>query len=86
MDEKIKGTIEDYEKYAQENGFKLNPDQKIIEMLVTGLLENEKIFGKRYCPCRVEHNDKNVCPCAYHKKEIEGQGHCHCFLFVSKES
>ncbi len=85
MDQKIEKAIKEYEDYADENGFRLNPDRKIVEMLVKSMFENEKKFGKRYCPCRLEHNDKTVCPCAYHKKEIEEQGHCHCFLFVSKE-
>jgi ferredoxin-thioredoxin reductase catalytic chain len=85
MDAKIKSLIEEYKDYAKENGFGLNPNQKMLEGVIRGLLENEKKFGKRYCPCRVEHNDKTVCPCVYHKDEIKEQGHCHCFLFTSKE-
>jgi len=50
--EKIKRIIEGYEKYAKENGFRLNPDGKAVETLVRGLLLNEKRYGERYCPCR----------------------------------
>ena len=87
MDEKNKKLIKKYEKYAKENGFRLNPNKKIVEQLIKGLLKNEEEYGKQYCPCRRVTNDKEenkriVCPCAYHKDEIKKQGHCHCFLFV----
>jgi len=54
-----------------------------------GLLENEKKYGAKYCPYRrvsrnKQKDKKIICPCVYHKKEIEEQGHCHCFLFVQK--
>ena len=80
--EEIRELTNRYREYAKKNGFRLNPNKKIVEHLVQGLLDNEKKYGKKYCPCRREHNDKVVCPCVYHKKEIEEQGHCHCFLFV----
>ena len=87
MNEKIKKLIKEYREYAEKNGFRLNPNKKIVEQLIKGLLENEKKYGKRYCPCRrvtsdKEKNKKIVCPCVYHKDEIKKQGHCHCFLFV----
>jgi len=85
--EKVKNIINDYEKYAEQNGFRLNPDRKVVENLVRGLLLNEKKYGKRYCPCRritgVEEEDKEkICPCVWHKEEIMKMGHCHCNLFV----
>jgi len=87
MDDKVNELIKEYEKYAEKNGFRLNPNKKIVEGVMKGLLENEKRFGKRYCPCRrvkgiPELDRKILCPCVYHKKEIETQGHCHCLLFV----
>lgn len=86
MHEKAKKLIEEYREYAEANGFRLNPNTKAVEHLVQALLKNEEQHGKRYCPCRKIHNDESVCPCIYHKKEIEEQGHCHCYLFVSKDS
>jgi len=82
----IKEWIE-YADYAQKNGFQLNPDKEIIERIINGLLENEKKYGKKYCPCRrvtgnQETDLKNVCPCYYHKDEIEKDGHCFCGLFT----
>lgn len=76
-----------FDNYAKENGFKLNPDNKIVEGLMKGLLENEKKHGKKYCPCRrvvgkPEEDDLKVCPCHWHKEEIKRDGHCLCLLFV----
>ena len=79
--------IKKSEEYAKESGFKINPNRKIVEGVVRGLLEREKKFGERYCPCRrvtgdKEEDKKIICPCVYHKEEIEKDGHCHCDLFV----
>ncbi|MCK4522175.1 MAG: ferredoxin:thioredoxin reductase [Nanoarchaeota archaeon] len=75
--------------YAEKNGFQLNPDKKIVETLINGLLKNEKKYGKRYCPCRrvtgnKEKDKKIICPCIYHKDEIKKSGHCLCLLFAKK--
>lgn len=83
---KVENLIKEYERYAQENGFGLNPNRIVIESLVKRLLENEEKYGARYCPCRPitgnsENDDKKICPCFWHKKEIEETGHCHCSLF-----
>ncbi|MDP3990921.1 MAG: ferredoxin-thioredoxin reductase catalytic domain-containing protein [Candidatus Nealsonbacteria bacterium] len=82
----IEQAIEKYEKYAQENGLSLNQNRKIVESVVKGLLENEKKHGKRFCPCRritgTSEDLQKVCPCFWHLKEIEKDGHCYCRLFV----
>lgn len=85
--EKIEEIIQEYEKYTKENGFQLNPDRKIVESVVKALIKREEKFGRRYCPCRrVTGNEKEdkkiICPCIYHKEEIEREGHCLCNLFV----
>ncbi|MFH1582448.1 MAG: thioredoxin [bacterium] len=85
--ETMESVIAKYEAYAKENGFKLNPEKEIVEKLITGILENEKKHGKKYCPCRrivgkPEEDDLKVCPCHWHKEEIEKDGHCLCMLFV----
>ena len=81
--------IRKYEEYAKKKGFKLNPNNEMVEAIITGLLHNEEKYGKRYCPCRRVTEDpkedkKIICPCVYHEKEIEEQGHCHCQLFFKK--
>jgi len=83
----ISSTIERYDNYAKSNGFRLNPDEKTVERVVKGIFENQKKYGKKYCPCRRVSGDeaedaKKICPCAFHKDEIEKDGHCFCNLFV----
>ena len=85
--EKIEELMVEYSKYAEENGFKLNPDKKIVERVINGLLENEKKHGQKYCPCRrvtgdKEEDSKKICPCFWHKDEINKDGHCFCRLYV----
>jgi ferredoxin-thioredoxin reductase catalytic chain len=82
--EKLRKEIEEY---AAEAGIKLNPDEKVIEKIINGLLVNRKEKGENYCPCRVITGDKKkdediICPCVFHRGEIEMQGHCLCLLFV----
>jgi ferredoxin-thioredoxin reductase catalytic subunit len=81
--------IKQYKEYAEKNGFQLNPNEKIVEGVVRGLLAMEEKFGQKYCPCRrvignLEEDKKIICPCIYHKDEIEKDGHCHCNLFVKQ--
>lgn len=83
----MESLIEKYQEYAKDSGFSLNPDKEAVERIVRGLLENEKKHGFQYCPCRritgnLEEDKKNICPCIYHKDEIEKLGHCLCGLFV----
>jgi thioredoxin len=79
--------IKSCQEYAEKNGFKLNPNREVVERLIKGLLENEKKYGARYCPCRRITGDKEedkgkICPCQWHREEIERDGHCFCGLFV----
>jgi ferredoxin-thioredoxin reductase catalytic chain len=76
-----------YKEHADKSGFRLNPNDKIVDATMKGLLRNEGKFGARYCPCRrvtgnKEEDKKIICPCVYHKDEIAKDGHCHCMLFV----
>lgn len=86
MEEQIQNLIKEYETYAKEKGFRLNPDKKVVENIVRMLLKKEKELGKRYCPCRRLSGDKKkdkeiICPCVFHQEEIKTKGHCHCLLF-----
>lgn len=85
--------MNDYDKimnwaqaYAGKNGFALNPDKEILEIVIHGLSANRQKHGKQYCPCRMrtgdeEEDKKIICPCVSHKEEIERDGRCHCALF-----
>jgi len=84
--EDIEKIIQSYQEYAEKNGFKLNPDREVVKRLVIGMLENEKKYGARYCPCRritgnPEEDKKKICPCFWHREEVERDGHCFCGLF-----
>ena len=77
------------EEYADKKGFKLNPDKKVVDIIIKGLIKNEAKYGFRYCPCRRVKGDKEedkkiICPCVYHGDEIKKQGHCSCMLFLRK--
>lgn len=74
--------IEELDNHAKRNGFRLNPNERIVDNVIKGLKENERKYGKRYCPCRRIRSDDTVCPCVFHKDEIKKMGHCTCFLFV----
>lgn len=81
--------IREYEEYAQKNGFKLNPNKEAVGKIIKGLLANEKKYGARYCPCRrvtgnQEEDTPKICPCIYHREEIERLGHCLCGLFFKE--
>ena len=84
--ESIEEIIKSYQAYAEKNGFKLNPDRESVERLIKGMLENEKKYGAKYCPCRritgnSEDDKPKICPCQWHREEIEKDGHCFCGLF-----
>ncbi|MFA5877760.1 MAG: ferredoxin-thioredoxin reductase catalytic domain-containing protein [Candidatus Staskawiczbacteria bacterium] len=87
IDKKIEELNKQNDSYAKENGFRLNPDQETVKRIARGLLENERKHGQKYCPCRritgdKEADAKNICPCVYHRQELEADGHCLCLLFV----
>ena len=78
------------QKYADSQGFQLQPDEKMLDFILSGLLKNKEKHGFRYCPCRrvtgnKEEDKKNICPCIYHKDEIKEDGHCKCLLFFAKK-
>jgi ferredoxin-thioredoxin reductase catalytic subunit len=78
------------QKYAEEHGWVLNPDKKKRDIVVKGLARLKKKHGEAYCPCRLRTGDKEkdaaiICPCVYHKDEVETEGSCHCSLFFAKK-
>ncbi|RJP17147.1 MAG: ferredoxin:thioredoxin reductase [Candidatus Abyssobacteria bacterium SURF_5] len=75
------------EKYATRAGYKLNPDPELVDTIITGLANNKFKHSRAYCPCffvsgNPEEDRKLICPCHYHKEDIEKTGKCHCGLFV----
>ncbi len=90
MSDEEKALLEKSEKFAEETGIAMNPDEKIVNAIITGLLWKKQSNGELYCPCRALSGDKEkdkdiICPCIFHQKEIEDMSHCHCNLFVAKK-
>jgi ferredoxin-thioredoxin reductase catalytic chain len=86
MDEKL--LLEFSEKYAKSQGYKLNPNKEIVDVVIKGLIKNQQKHGVRYCPCvRIlfDPAKDRICPCKPSVEEIEKQGHCHCMLFFRKD-
>lgn len=76
--------------YAQRKDLALNPDEEVVETVLTGLGRNRLIYGKPFCPCLMvtgnpEEDKKIICPCAFHMDTIEKIGRCHCGIFVKKD-
>ena len=74
------------EEYASKVGIKLNPDERVVDGVILGLLKKKEKFGDIHCPCRVSSGDVKkdaeiTCPCVFHRGEIELEGHCKCNLF-----
>jgi ferredoxin-thioredoxin reductase catalytic subunit len=79
--------IKQFKEHAKENGISLNPDEKVVERIIGGLLRNKEQYGEMYCPCRRVTGDKaedskKICACFWHKDEVEKDGHCFCNLYV----
>jgi len=79
------------EEYARKNGWILNPDERVVAVVIRGIARNEMKLGARYCPCRIRSGNPKkdkalVCPCAYHQGEVGKEGHCHCNLFFRKDT
>ncbi|MFQ6124627.1 MAG: ferredoxin-thioredoxin reductase catalytic domain-containing protein [Candidatus Heimdallarchaeota archaeon] len=73
---------------AAKKGWQLNPNDVAVKMTIEGLIENQRIYRRRYCPCRrVTRNPEKdrsiICPCIYSANEIEQKGVCHCGLFAT---
>lgn len=80
------------ERLTEANEFKINPDRERVSLLLTGILDNARNHGLKYCPCRLRTKDfaedlKIVCPCNFTIHETyKGQerGECWCGLFVRR--
>jgi ferredoxin-thioredoxin reductase catalytic chain len=81
------------EKFTVGNEFEVSPDADKVALLLTGIFENEKNHGLKFCPCRLRTNDweedlKLVCPCNFTIHETyKGvkDGECWCGLFVRRK-
>jgi ferredoxin-thioredoxin reductase catalytic chain len=89
---KITKTLDDTRTFitmvAKKQGWKLNPDEGFITLIVEGLTINYNRYGYYNCPCRDTWNDRNkdkdiMCPCAYCVPDQKDFGHCYCGLYLT---
>jgi ferredoxin-thioredoxin reductase catalytic subunit len=77
------------EALAAFNEFQVNPDRDKVNLLLDGLMANEKNHGYKFCPCRLRTKDfledmKLICPCNFLIHETyrhRSDGECWCGLF-----
>ena len=78
------------EKYIAKSPYAFNPDQEKVDDILDGLAMKKLKKGKFYCPCRIFTGDetkdrKTICPCIWHRQEIEEKGTCCCEIFVKSK-
>ena len=78
------------EDYVAASPYELNPNSKHVDKIIKSLAKKKLKKGSFYCPCRMLSDDKEtdakiICPCEYHKEEIEKDGICSCDLFVGPD-
>ncbi len=65
----------DFVKAHVREGFMLNPNEKVVNGIIKGLIRNE---GE--CPCNNDSEDK-MCPCSNYRLH----DHCCCHLYLPIE-
>ena len=81
------------ERFTEANEFRVNPDKERVDMLLTGISNNERNHGLKYCPCRLACRDfaedlKIICPCNFLVHETykgKEDGECWCGLFIRRK-
>lgn len=78
-------------RFSEGNDFMLNPDQSHVDMVLEGVLRNEKESGLKLCPCRLRDGTRErdlelICPCNFKTHETwQKEGRCWCGLFVKRK-
>ena len=79
-----------WEKFTENKDFILNPDRGLVDKIIDGVLENEKKFGLKLCPCQVRDGTRGrdlelLCPCNFKIQDAwKKKGECWCGLFVKR--
>ncbi len=68
------------EKYLVGKNFYFNPQQEVVDAVLVAMAKRKVQYGEEYCPCRRVTGDKIkdaaiICPCVYHEKELDEDGH-----------
>lgn len=62
----------------------LTNNEELVNLVKSGLANNKAKFGKRYCPCRLEHIDDTICFCKEFREQPVGST-CHCGIYIKTE-
>lgn len=80
-----------WKKFTENQEFVLNPDDKHVDAIIKGVLQNEKKYGLKLCPCRLRDGTRErdlelICPCNFKTHDTwKEKGQCWCGLFVKRE-
>ncbi len=72
-------------------GYKLSPDEELVDFLFEQEVQIEKENGSPFCPCQAltgeeDHDMKLVCPCIpFHREHYDYMKRCWCGLYVHKD-
>jgi len=69
----------------------LNPDTRVVNTVIRGLVRNKEKYGRPLCPCKVRTGDDEIdrnieCPCTTMVEDVNKNGHCKCNLYFSGET
>ncbi len=86
--DQVRDTAARIRSEAEASGYRLNPDDALVEALVESLLVNEARYGYWACPCRladgsIDRDRDIVCPCDYRDEDLLEWSACYCGLYVS---
>jgi ferredoxin-thioredoxin reductase catalytic chain len=77
-------TIGNLIQIAKDHHWRVNPNPKIVEMILTKENQSFAKLNAYYCPCKLQKIASNICPCQSAQAEIDAEGHCHCNLFFKE--
>ncbi len=74
-------SINELYEISKAKNWRLNPDDKIVKMILEKENKDFELLKNYYCPCKRQKTKENVCPCENAQNEINQDGHCHCLLY-----
>jgi len=71
-----------YEVHARRISKLLGKEVKVNPKIIPLIIKQIEDYGKPYCPCRPQKNERTICPCFWHVDELKRYGRCRCGLFM----
>ena len=79
-----------WQNFTAKNDFMLNTDEEMVNMVAEGVLDNEKKYGLKLCPCRLRDETRKrdlelICPCNFKSQDVwKKEERCWCGLFIKR--